>query len=102
MSREDQAADERDEWEGEELYEIKVAGTLDQHWQRRFEGMTLENGQNADDGMPCAVITGAVRDQPALHGLLSLIRDLNLTLLSVSRVAAESPSEREDDPDHEC
>ena len=32
------------------------------------------------------VLTGQVADQAALHGLLTQIRDLNLTLLSVERL----------------
>jgi hypothetical protein len=38
------------------------------------------------DGSPVTTLTGAVADQAALHGLLSRISDLNLTLISVTRV----------------
>ncbi len=36
--------------------------------------------------MTCTLIAGPVIDQPALHGLLTIVRDLNLTLISVRRV----------------
>jgi len=35
------------------------------------------------------ILTGPVADQAALHGLLIRIRDLNLTLLAVERLAPE-------------
>jgi hypothetical protein len=64
------------------VYEIRVEGQLDAHWQDWFEGMTLTSlpaeGQ--------ALLRGAVRDQAALHGLLARIRDLNLVLVLVRRV----------------
>ncbi len=40
------------------------------------------------------LLTGPVRDQAALHGLLAKVRDLGLRLLSVNR-ADESPAEQE-------
>ena len=60
-------------------YEIQVADHLDPHWSTSFDGMRVEE---APDG---AVISGDVRDQAALHGLLDRARDLGLTLLRVTR-----------------
>ena len=41
------------------------------------------------------VMTGLVIDQPALHGILSRIRDLGVALLSVKRLSAdEADTER--------
>lgn len=40
-----------------------------------------------DDGI--TTLTGEVADQPALHGLLTRIRDLGLPLLSVNRSLSE-------------
>jgi hypothetical protein len=42
-----------------------------------------------DEGLPVTVITGLVADQPALHGLLSRIRDLGLIILSVQRIETQ-------------
>jgi len=36
------------------------------------------------------VLSGLVVDQAALHGLLACVRDLGLTLLSVSRVEGKT------------
>jgi hypothetical protein len=70
---------------GPVFYEIKVQGQLDPLWSKWFEGMTLTHLENGESGEPCTLIAGPVIDQPALHGLLAKIRDLNLTLISVRR-----------------
>lgn len=68
------------------IYEVKVKGLLDDHWQQWFEGMTLKCQENVEAGQDCTLITGPIADQPALHGLLGKIRDLNLTLISVRKI----------------
>jgi len=72
------------------IYEIKIKGLLDEHWSQWFEGMTLKSVENGESGKMCTVITGAIADQPALHGLLAKIRDLNLTLISVHRINSKT------------
>ncbi len=74
--------DESNSITGPTFYEIKVQGHLDQVWANWFEGMDLTYTQ---DGVEYTLISGPVIDQPALHGLLTKIRDLNLTLISVLR-----------------
>ena len=66
------------------LYEIRVKGHLDQHWSEWFNGMTVTNETNGD-----TVISGSVVDQAALHSLLIKVYNLNLTLISVSRIEIE-------------
>ena len=79
------------------IYEIKVKGLLDEHWNQWFEGMTLKSMENGESGQICTLITGPIPDQPALHGLLAKIRDLNLTLISVHRINSEK-NKREETP----
>jgi hypothetical protein len=67
------------------FYEIIVQGRLDPQRSRWFEGMTLTYIENGESGLACTRIAGPVIDQPALHGLLTKIRDLNLILISVRR-----------------
>jgi hypothetical protein len=62
-----------------EYYEIKIRGHLDQSWSERFEGLKLTHLEG--DG---TLLSGMLPDQAALHSLLELIRDLNLTLISVT------------------
>ena len=79
------------------IYEIKIKGRLDEHWIQWFEGMALKSVENGEIGQECTLITGPIADQPALHGLLAKIRDLNLTLISVYRINAET-NKREETP----
>lgn len=67
-------------------YEIRIEGDLSPDWSDWFGGMRI-TGQR--DGQ--TVLAGEVADQAALHGLLSLLRDLNLTLISVNPSPAERP-----------
>lgn len=68
-------------WSKKEFYEIRIKDHLGPAWSEIFDGMqiTLTSGGET-------LLTGAVADQSALHGLLVRIRDLNLTLISVNRV----------------
>jgi hypothetical protein len=61
-------------------YEIRVEGVLDGRWSAWFEGL-----QVSSDGEE-TVIAGPVADQAALHGLLTKVRDLGLSLISVRRL----------------
>ena len=64
------------------LYEIRVDGVLDDQWADWFGGLQVSN-----DGTK-TVIAGLLPDQPALHGLLTKVRDLGLTLISVRQLDA--------------
>ena len=62
-------------------YRLRVNGHLDQHWSTWFGDLTLTH---EEDGTTC--LTGAVADQAQLHGLLTKVRDLGVTLISVEVV----------------
>ena len=62
-----------------QFYEIRFKGRLECAWSGWFAG--LDVAQTDED---ITVLTGSLPDQPALFGLLERIRDLNLTLLSVT------------------
>ncbi len=66
--------------DGSSWYEVRLQGRLDPRWSTRFDGMTLTSGAG------CTVLTGPVVDQSALHGLLHQLRDIGLTLVSVTQV----------------
>lgn len=67
--------------QGSAGYRLRVAGHLDDHWSPWFGDLTLTH---EDDGTTS--LSGAVSDQAALHGLLTKIRDLGLTLIRVEVV----------------
>ena len=62
-------------------YQLRIAGHLDQHWAPWFGDLTLAH---EDDGTTS--LTGVMADQAELHGLLTKIRDLGVTLISLAAV----------------
>ena len=71
------------EYQKSRIYQIRLEGTLSDAWSDWFEGLTIS--QQGNDTQ----LTGAVRDQSALHGILAKIRDLGLPLLSITLVESE-------------
>ena len=57
---------------------IKVEGLLDKKWKSAFEAIEISyKGNNT-------ILTGDIKDEAHLHGVLNQIRDLNLKLISVN------------------
>ena len=54
-----------------------MRGRLGDHFASAFDGMTLEPGPNQ------TVLTGEIRDQAHLYGLLDRLRDFGIELLAV-------------------
>ena len=63
-------------------YRIRIAGRVNDGWSDFMSN--LEQSFDQENGVTITTISGIVTDQAALHGLLEHIRDLNLTLLSVT------------------
>ena len=59
--------------------EIQIRGHLDPTWSNRFGGLSISHTSGGT-----TLLTGSIRDQPALHGVLAALSNLNLDLLSVS------------------
>jgi hypothetical protein len=66
-------------------YQIEVQGRLEKNWVNWFDNMTITVTSNTG-GPTSTILTGTVKDQAALHGLLARIRDLGLLLLRVQRI----------------
>ena len=59
-------------------YQVRIQGHLTADWCDWFEGLAIENHP---DGT--TTLSGPIRDQAALHGLLLRVWDLGLSLISV-------------------
>ncbi len=68
------------------VYEIKVEGRLDEGWSGWFEGLAITLEQGSPETPPVTTLTGAVADQAALRGILTTLWNLNLDLISVTRL----------------
>ena len=82
-------------------YEFRIKGHLDDRWLDWFEGMTLHYTRDDQTGMDVTEIHATITDQPALHGFLNKIRDLNLTLLSMKKAPSGPSSDHKGDRDAE-
>jgi hypothetical protein len=59
--------------------EIRVEGHLDQTWAEWLDGFNLAHTEQDE-----TVLTGKVKDQAALYGLIGKLRDLGAKLISVN------------------
>jgi hypothetical protein len=67
-----------------DVYRITIKGHLDREWSEWFDGLTITLGNNGE-----TILTGAIIDQTALHGVLIKIRDMGLPLLSLNRIDSD-------------
>ena len=67
-----------------EIFEIKIQGHLDTRWYEWFYGMTITHER---DGT--TTLRGPLPDQAVLHSVLDRIRDMNLQLISVNKIASD-------------
>ena len=72
------------------IYQIRINSHLDETWINWFAPLVVVN----DEANGEATLTGEVRDQAELHGLLDKIFNLNLTLLAVNRIMVSSYREQ--------
>lgn len=63
------------------VYEIRIEGVLPEYWSDWFEGLAVHNHEDGE-----TTLTGALRDQAALFGILHKIHGLNLRIISLRRI----------------
>ncbi len=70
---------------------IRIQGHLDPSWQDWFEGLVI-----VQEEVGTSQLSGTLRDQAALHGILAKLRGLNLTLLALETSEISAPEESGD------
>lgn len=60
-------------------YRITIKGYIGEHWTDWLGGLEINHDTDGN-----SYLTGIVPDQAALHGILAQIRDLGLTLISIT------------------
>ena len=73
------------------VYELRIEGHLDERWSAWFGGLALV--RQADG---TTTLSGVVTDQAELHGLLAKVRDLGVTLISVTATGRSTDRARPD------
>ena len=79
-----QSMDELPEFNKPAYYEFRVRDRISSQSAAWFEGMEVAIDEAAEPIQ--TIIKGYMEDQAALHGLISRIRDLGLTLVSVNQI----------------
>ena len=62
---------------------IRLKEQLDDEWAEWFFPLVIHNEYNGE-----TTLRGTLRDQAELHGILTKVRDLNLTLVAVTTTAS--------------
>ena len=65
---------------GQEYYQIRVKGRLGKQWSDWLGDMTVTSERGV------TALTGPVADQAALYGILKLMHDLRMPLISVNKI----------------
>lgn len=63
-------------------YTIELAGHLDRRWSGALGGLSISHRLDASQ-RPVTVLRGPLADQAALYGLLTRLRDMGATLISL-------------------
>ena len=71
------------------FYRIEVQGCLNEDWSGRLGGMRITTGRRGDTSY-VTTLTGRVRDQAELIGVLNSCYELHLPLLSVEIVSEQA------------
>jgi hypothetical protein len=77
-------------------YRIEVEGVLDEIWTDSLAGMRISTRKRADQST-VTTLTGLLRDQAELSGVLNGLYELHLPILSVEILSEDNDAQK--DPD---
>jgi hypothetical protein len=67
------------------FYQIRVWGIFSECWLTQLDGLSIKTTRSRNN-LPVTQITGWLADQPALTGLLDLLSELGMIILTVKRL----------------
>lgn len=73
---------------GPAIYRIEVQGKLDEHWSARLAGLSITQIKKLGR-RPRTVLTGKIRDQAELSGVLESLYELHLAIIRVETIEQE-------------
>ena len=76
------------EFGGPGTYRIVVQGALSEEWSDRLAGLSITVVPRAGS-TPRSHLTGGIRDQAELQGVLESLYELHLPILEVERIRAQ-------------
>jgi hypothetical protein len=74
----------------QDWYEVEIEGYFNPGWFDWLNGWAVTHLPNGN-----TLLSGWVRDQPALHGLFAQIRDLNIKIISLKKSSHPQPYEKQ-------
>ena len=66
------------------IFQISVSGYLDDMWSSRLSGMLISHYESEEG--ECSLLTGGVRDQSELFGVLNTLNDYQFKIISVIKI----------------
>jgi len=70
------------------IYRIEVEGQLEQSWSDRLAGMQIRQRKRANRPT-VSIMTGKIRDQAELTGVINSLYELHLPILSVINLSED-------------
>lgn len=70
-------------------YRITVEGNIDEKWSDHLASLSMSTKKRADKPT-VTTLTGVIRDQAELTGLLNILYELHLPILSVEKLDEEN------------
>jgi len=77
------------EFGGPATYRIVIQGSLGESWSSRLAGMAIRTTER-EGRAPVTTLTGRIRDQAQLNGVLDTLYGLHLSILKVETVEDET------------
>jgi len=77
------------EFKGTAIYRIKIKGVIDQRYAGYFGDMIIGTDKK-EEGKTTSMLTGKIKDQAELMGVLNALYNLHLPIVSIQPLDEES------------